>query len=163
MECHSVTGLAPRLSRGLVALRASMPALHGVLGMPLLVPAPISMRRTSPGTDRPLAVKPVSISRAPLLLRVPSFQLPPEPFRTQAPPAKVSALFAASPKTSNSAIGTQPTACSALRLSQPLDGFLRLRLRGLIPSRGHVQGLLSKGFSLRAATLLRQEEIPPCR
>src|SRR5215472_11479504 len=140
-----------------------MPALHGVLGMPLLVPAPISMRRTSPGTDRPLAVKPVSISRAPLLLRVPSFQLPPEPFRTQAPPAKVSALFAASPKTSNSAIGTHPTACSALRLSQPLDGFLRLRLRGLIPSRGHLQCMMSKGFSLRAATLLRQEEFPPCR
>jgi len=98
---------------------------------------------------------------SPLLLRVPSFQLPPEPFRTQAPPAKVSSLFAASPKASISAIGTQPTACSALRLSQPLGGFLRLRFRGLIPSRSHVQGFLFKGFSLRAATLLRQEGISP--
>jgi len=35
---------------------------------------------------------------------------------------------------------------SALRLSQPLDGFLRFRLRGLISSRDHVQGFSVQGF-----------------
>jgi len=88
---------------------------------------------------------------SPLLLRVPSFQLPPEPFRTQAPPAKVSSLFAASPKTSNSAIGTRPTAFPppgflslstvsppsvprAYSIPQPRLGF---SVQGLLPPRSH--------------------------
>jgi hypothetical protein len=37
--------------------------------------------------------------------------------------------------------------CSAHRLSQPLDGLLRLRLRGLIASHCHVQGLFRSGGS----------------
>jgi hypothetical protein len=39
---------------------------------------------------------------------------------------------------------------SALRLSQPLGGLLRQRLRGLVSSRSHVQGFMlvpSRGFS----------------
>jgi hypothetical protein len=36
---------------------------------------------------------------------------------------------------------------SVLRFSQPLDGFLRSRLRGFIAPRNHVQGLLRPGGS----------------
>jgi hypothetical protein len=35
---------------------------------------------------------------------------------------------------------------SVLRLSQPLDGLLRLRFRGLVSSRSHVQGSSVQGF-----------------
>jgi hypothetical protein len=37
--------------------------------------------------------------------------------------------------------------CSALRLSQPLDGLLRLQLCGLVSSRCHVQGFFRSGVS----------------
>jgi len=39
-----------------------------------------------------------------------------------------------------------PSLRSALRLSQPLDGLLRLRLRGLVSSRSHVPGSTVQGF-----------------
>lgn len=52
----------------------------------------------------------------------------------------------------------------------PPSGFLNLsaacsasRLRQLISSGSHVQDFLSRGFSLRAATLPHREELPSCR
>jgi len=47
---------------------------------------------------------------------------------------------------------------SARRFSQPLGGFFRSHVRGLIPSRSHVQGSSSfRGFSPVAAVLLFQK------
>ena len=142
---------------------AYVPALCGSLGLPLLGPLPVSMLRTSLNADHPLVAKPASFSRV---------ASPPQSSFISTPAQSLSALSPTCPglfphrgitEDIQLCIGAQPMACSALRLSQPLDGFLRLRLRGLIPSRGHVQGLLSRGFSLRAATFPRREEIPPCR
>ena len=51
---------------------------------------------------------------------------------------------------------------SVLRLSQPLDGFLRPLARELIPSHCHVQGcFLFRGFSLRAARSSRRRTFCP--
>jgi len=52
---------------------------------------------------------------------------------------------------------------SVLRLSQPHDGLLRQQLRGLVSSRGHVQGFPSRGFSRSAAATARRRDLPPCR
>ena len=52
---------------------------------------------------------------------------------------------------------------SARRLSQPLDGFLRARLRGLIPSRGHVQGFLFRASPSAQQLFLIERALPPCR
>lgn len=41
--------------------------------------------------------------------------------------------------------GFHPPLCSALRLSQPLGGFLRSRFYGLVASRCHVQGFTVQG------------------
>jgi hypothetical protein len=50
--------------------------------------------------------------------------------------------------------------CSALRLSQPLDGLLRSAAGGLIPFHRHVQGCLPfRGFSPRAAFLPSSERV----
>jgi len=89
---------------------------------------------------------------SPHLLRVASFRLPPKAFR---PRLSCQGFFPLRGATEGIelCVGAQPTASSALRLSQPLDGLLHLRLRGPVPSHSHVQGLLFRGFSLRAATL----------
>jgi hypothetical protein len=99
---------------------------------------------------------------SPHLLRVASFRLPPKAFR---PRLSCQGFFPLRGATEGIelCVGAQPTASSALRLSQPLDGLLHLRLRGPVPSHSHVQGLLFRGFSLRAATFPHREEIPPCR
>jgi hypothetical protein len=53
---------------------------------------------------------------------------------------------------------------SVLRLSQPPDGLLHLRLRGFISPRSHVQGFApSRGFSRSAAVPTRRRAMPPCR
>jgi hypothetical protein len=72
--------------------------------------------------------------------------LPATPFKA-ACPAKVSSLFATSPEPSTNTGAHLLPLCSAHRLSQPLDGLLRLRLRGLISSHCHVQGLFRPGDS----------------
>jgi hypothetical protein len=51
---------------------------------------------------------------------------------------------------------------SVLRFSQPLDGFLHLRLRGLLSSRSHVQGFRSGVCSRPAAVPARRRPVPPC-
>jgi hypothetical protein len=51
---------------------------------------------------------------------------------------------------------------SVLGRSQPLDGFLRDRARGLVSSRSHVQDHhRSGGFSLDAAALSRRQRLAP--
>jgi hypothetical protein len=52
--------------------------------------------------------------------------------------------------------------CSVLRFSQPLDGLLHHRHRGLVSSRSHVQGSPSRGFSRSAASPSRRRRLPPC-
>jgi hypothetical protein len=96
-----------------------------------------------------------------LLFRVPSRRRPRRALSSSALPAWVSSLFAASPARSYFREGSQPFATSVLRLSRPLDGFLRARARRLVSSRSHVQGSLFEGFSLHAATLPRREELAP--
>lgn len=62
-------------------------------------------------------------------------------------PAWVWTLFATSPAASTST-GAHPLPLrSALRVLHPPDGLLRLRLRGLVASRCHVQGFLRSGVS----------------
>jgi len=51
---------------------------------------------------------------------------------------------------------------SVLRFSQPLDGLLRHRLRGLVSSRCHVQGFRSGVCSRPAAVPARRRFVPPC-
>jgi hypothetical protein len=98
------------------------------------------------------------------LPRVPSLLLPLDTFRCRALPTRVPSLFAASPgpstrhESSHAPATFRPQAFSASRrltpaptsracsIPQPRPGFL--------PSRG---------FSLRAATFPRREELPPCR
>jgi len=53
--------------------------------------------------------------------------------------------------------------CSALRFSQPLDGFFHARVRGLLSSRSHVQGFRSGVCSRSAAVPTRRRSVPPCR
>jgi len=62
-------------------------------------------------------------------------------------PAGGSSLFAASPMASTVAGLPRRPLRSVLRFSQPLDGFRHHRLRGLIASRGHVQGSRRSGDS----------------
>jgi len=83
--------------------------------------------------------EPGSFSRALSLLRS-SFAVPPRRAFRATHPAGVSALFAASPAASTLPEAIHLPVRSALRFSQPLDGFLRLRLCGLVASRSHVQG-----------------------
>jgi hypothetical protein len=71
---------------------------------------------------------------------------------------RISSLIATSPAASTipcpdtDTRGFQAPLRSVLGLSQPLDGFLRHRLRGLVSSRSHVQGSSpSRGFSRLAA------------
>jgi len=53
---------------------------------------------------------------------------------------------------------------SVLRLSQPLDGLLRVRACELVSSRCHVQGSLCSGASLPAQPpFLFGRSLPPCR
>jgi hypothetical protein len=78
-------------------------------------------------------------------------------------PARVSPLFAASPAASTCTEALALPLRSAPRLSQPLDGFLRLRCCGLIASRCHVQGSPFRGFSRSAAAPARRRPFPPCR
>ena len=159
MECHSVTGWH-RASREVESNWELLcqPCMaywlsHCSLQHLFLSAGPCQV------TDRPLAVSQFQSPVSPLLLRVPSFQFPPEPF---GPKPHLPRFLPSSRRHRSQLRNRHPTDCfSALRLSQPLDGFLHLRLRGLIPSRSHVQGFLFKGFSLRAATLLRQEETSP--
>ena len=121
------------------------------------------MRRALPDADRPLVAKPASFSRVASPPQSSFISTPAQGLSALRSPARVSSLFAAPPKASNFRVGAQPIVSSALRLSQPLDGLLHLRLCGPIPSHSHVQGWLSRGFSLRAATFPLREEIPPCR
>ena len=107
------------LSRGRVALGSFMPALRGALGSPLLGPSPVSMRRTSRVLTVRWRLSQLHSPASPLLLRVPSLQLPPEAFRPRALPARVSSLFAASPKASNFASAPN-------RLLVPPSGFVSL-------------------------------------
>jgi hypothetical protein len=51
---------------------------------------------------------------------------------------------------------------SVLRFSQPLDGFLHLRLHGLVSSRSHVQGFRTGVWSRPAAVPARRRPLPPC-
>jgi len=51
---------------------------------------------------------------------------------------------------------------SVLRFSQPLDGLLHHRHRGLVSSRSHVQGSPYRGFSRSAASPSRRRRLPPC-
>jgi hypothetical protein len=51
---------------------------------------------------------------------------------------------------------------SVLRFSQPLDGLLHHRHRGLVSSRSHVQGSPYRGFSRSAASPSRRRQLPPC-
>jgi len=61
--------------------------------------------------------------------------------------AWVSSLFATAPRAFTSHEAFQSSLRSVLRRSQPLDGLLRARLRGLISSRSRVQGsFLVQGF-----------------
>jgi hypothetical protein len=72
-----------------------------------------------------------------VLFAVSSLFLPATP-REAAYPARVPFLFATSPEPSTNT-GEHPLPLSsALRFSQPLDGLIRLRLRGLIASHCHV-------------------------
>lgn len=60
--------------------------------------------------------------------------------------------------------GYPPTLRSVLRLSQPLDGLLRHLTPPACFIRQPSPGFVSfRGFSLRAATLARREQLPPCR
>lgn len=60
--------------------------------------------------------------------------------------------------------GYPPTLCSVLRLSQPLDGLLRHLTPPACFIRQPSPGFIPfRGFSLRAATLARREQLPPCR
>jgi hypothetical protein len=53
---------------------------------------------------------------------------------------------------------------SAHRFSRPLDGFLHTSTCGFVSPRYHVQGCFPfRGFSFRAATLPRRQELPPSR
>jgi len=164
MECRSVTRRAPASREveshgGSVCASAARPIGFYRCGCP----SPVSMRRALPDADRPLVAKPASFSRVASPPQSSFISTPAQGLSALRPPARVSSLFAAPPKASNFRVGAQPIVSSALRLSQPLDGLLRLRLCGSIPSRSHVQGCLSRGFSLRAATFPLREEIPPCR
>ncbi len=104
------------------------------------------MRRASPRIDRPLGGSPGSASLSHLLLGVPSPRPRPVPFGTE----HAHSGFLPHRDITASVYTMRRFPCpslrSALRLSQPLDGFLRLRLRGLVPSRGHVQGSTVQGF-----------------
>jgi len=71
-------------------------------------------------------------------------------------PARISSLIATSPVASTilsrGTRGFQAPLRSVLGFSQPLDGFLRHRFRGLVSSRCHVQGFAPyRGFSRLAA------------
>jgi hypothetical protein len=99
-------------------------------------------------TDRPPALASRVHSLVPFLLFGASSPiLPPSPFGAGCP-AGASSLFAASTEGVHSTRELPGLSLrSALRLSQPLDGLLHLRLHGLISSRSHVQGCYSvQGF-----------------
>jgi hypothetical protein len=98
------------------------------------------------------------------LLRVPSLLLPLDTFRCRALPTRVWSLFAASsgPSTrherSHSPATFRPQVFSTSRRFAPAPTSRACSIPqprpGFIPSRG---------FSLRAATFPRREELPPCR
>jgi len=71
----------------------------------------------------------------------------------------VSSLFATLPKVSTLRGTSHFPLCSVLRFSQPPDGLLHLRLRGLVSSRSHVQGFRSGSWSQPAAVPIRHR---PC-
>lgn len=82
-----------------------------------------------------------------LLFGVPSLSLPRLVSRFGASAARVSVPFIAiSPVAFTCAGHPDLPLGSALRLSRPLDGFLRFRLRGLVSSRDHVQGFSVQGL-----------------
>jgi hypothetical protein len=87
---------------------------------------------------------------------------PPVPSRNRAPFLGVSSPFA------TSAVGVHLRGLprplrSALRVSHPLDGFLRHQLCGSISPRCHVRGSPFRGFPSSAAMLPRRLHLPSCR
>jgi hypothetical protein len=80
------------------------------------------------------------------LFEVPSLFLPSLPFRIDST-TWVYSLFVTLSKASTYRSGSTPSLCSVLRLSQPLDGLLRFRCRGLISSHCRVQGSFRSGVS----------------
>lgn len=108
----------------------------------------------------------MTLCRSPTALAIGSFSLALSPLQSSfasspavalsssCTPARISSLFATSPKVSTHARDPPPLR-SVRRLSQPLDGFLHLRFHGLVPSRGHVQGSTVQGFlPLHSASFL---------
>lgn len=82
-----------------------------------------------------------SCSLAPSSLRSSFARSPAPPLRSELYQPGVLVLFAASLPAST-CVGYPAPLRSALRLSQPLDGFLRRQLRGPVSSRNHVQDSL---------------------
>jgi hypothetical protein len=99
------------------------------------------------------------------LLRVPSHLCPPGPFRNRALPTigfgpslrhhRARQLEHETPIASRRSVH---------RLSQPLDGLLRISACELVSSRSHIQGSSRSGASLSVQPFFpRREELPPCR
>ena len=131
-----------------------VPAGSRTIGFPRFDPTTVSVGEIAfPARPSPAPFGAGSFPRASFPLRSLFACLPAPLFSSAQSCLGVPSLFAASLKVSTQC-GHYLFPCplgSVLRFSQPLDGFLHLRLRRLLSSRSHVQGLRSGVWSRFAA------------
>jgi hypothetical protein len=131
-----------------------------IIGFPRCASTPLSgVPVAFPSRPSPVSREAGSFPRASCPLRSLFAFLPAPPFRSAPSCPGVSSLFAASPEASTFAGDPNHPLRSAHRFSQPRDGLLRFRLRGLVSSRSHVQGFRSGSWSRPAAAPTRRR---PC-